>query len=43
MGLIGGEEGWGLSAIQWIMAIVIVFGIWLIAMNPLDLFKKQED
>ena len=43
MGLIGGEEGWGLSVVQWLMAIVIVFGIWLIAMNPLDLFKKEED
>lgn len=43
MGLIFGEEGWMLSPIQWVMAIVIVFGIWLIAMNPLDLFKKQED
>lgn len=43
MGLIGGEEGWGLSPVQWIMAVVIVFGIWLIAMNPLDLFKKEEE
>ncbi len=43
MGVIGGESGWGLSPIQWVMAVVIVFGIWLIAMNPLDLFKKEED
>ena len=43
MGVIGGEEGWALSPIQWVMAVVIVFGIWLIAMNPLDLFKKEED
>lgn len=43
MGLIGGEEGWALSPIQWVMAIIIVFGIWLIAMNPLDLFKKEVD
>lgn len=43
MGLIGGEEGWALTPIQWVMAVVIVFGIWLIAMNPLDLFKKEED
>ena len=43
MGVIFGEEGWMLSPIQWLMAVVIVFGIWLIAMNPLDLFKKEED
>ncbi|MGN0963147.1 MAG: hypothetical protein ACI4PP_06185, partial [Clostridia bacterium] len=37
---------WGdysLSPIQWLMAFVEVFGIWLIAMNPLDIFKKKED
>jgi len=43
MGVILGEEGWMLSPIQWLMAVVIVFGIWLIAMNPLDLFKKEEE
>lgn len=43
MGLIFGEEGYALTAIQWAMAIVIVFGIWLIAMNPLDLFRKKEE
>ena len=43
MGVIFGEDGWMLSPIQWLMAVVIVFGIWLIAMNPLDLFKKEED
>ena len=31
-----------LTPIQWLMAVVEVFGIWLIAMNPLDLFKKKE-
>ena len=31
-----------LTPIQWIMAVVEVFGIWLIAMNPLDLLKKKE-
>ena len=30
------------TPIQWLMAVVEVFGIWLIAMNPLDLFKKKE-
>ena len=32
-----------LSPIQWIMAVVIVFGIFLIAMDPRDLFKKEEE
>ena len=42
MGLILGQDGWMLRPIQWIMAVVIVFGIFLIAMDPRDLFKKEE-
>lgn len=43
MGLILGQDGWMLSPIQWLMAVVIVIGIFLIAMDPRDLFKKEED
>ena len=31
-----------LTPVQWAMAVVEVFGIWMIAMNPLDVFKKKE-
>ncbi|MEG1821459.1 MAG: hypothetical protein RR233_00890 [Clostridiales bacterium] len=42
LGLILGWDGYTLMPIQWFMAILEVFGIWLIAMNPLDVFKKKE-
>ncbi|MGM9567316.1 MAG: hypothetical protein ACI3W6_03965 [Clostridia bacterium] len=42
MGVIMGQDGWALTPVQWAMAIVEVLGIWLIAMNPLDLFRKKE-
>jgi endonuclease/exonuclease/phosphatase (EEP) superfamily protein YafD len=35
-------EGWGLPPIAWVAAILMAFGIMLIALNPLDLFKKDE-
>lgn len=31
------------SGIQWLMALVEVFGIWLIAMNPLDVYRKKKN
>ena len=40
------DSSWSYAAltpVQWIMAVVEVFGILLIAMNPLDLFRKKED
>lgn len=43
MDVILGGEGHMLSPIQWVMAIVIVIGIFLIAMDPRDLFKKEEE
>ena len=42
LGLIAGQEGWAIPPIAWAAAVVMVFGILLIAMNPLDLFKKKE-
>ncbi len=41
-GWILGWEGYTLTPVQWLMALVEIFGIWLIAMNPLDLFRKKE-
>jgi len=32
-----------LTAVQWVAAIVMAFGILVIAMNPMDLFKKKEE
>ncbi|WHY02503.1 EamA family transporter [Neobacillus sp. DY30] len=40
LGVIFGMDGWSIPPIAWIAAVVMVFGILLIAMNPLDLFKK---
>lgn len=31
-----------LTPVQWIAAVVEVFGILLIARNPLDFFRKKE-
>jgi len=42
LGVIFKQDGWMLTSIQWVSAIVMIFGIMLIAMNPLDLLKKKE-
>lgn len=42
LGVVFGQDGWNLPPIAWAAAIVMVFGILMIAMNPLDLFKKKE-
>ena len=43
LGLFAGMEGWGLPPIAWIAAILMVIGIWIISMNPLDLFRKKDN
>lgn len=43
LGIGFGQKGWGLPAIAWIAAVVMVIGIFFIAVNPLDLFRKKED
>lgn len=43
LGVFAGMDGWALPPIVWIAAILMVFGILVIAMNPLDLFKKKGD
>ena len=43
LGLVAGIDGWMLTPIQWIMAVVMVIGIALVGnLNPLNLFKKTE-
>ncbi|MDR2035643.1 MAG: hypothetical protein LBP91_03095 [Coriobacteriales bacterium] len=43
LGLYLGWEGYALAPIQWIAALVMVLGIFLIAVNPLEFFKKQKE
>jgi len=42
LGVKGGMDGWALPPIVWISAVLMMFGILVIAMNPMDLFKKKE-
>lgn len=42
LGVIFGIKGWTLSPIAWGCAVLMAIGICIIAMNPLDLFKKRE-
>lgn len=42
LGVIFGMEGWGMPPIAWIAAVMMAIGIWVIAMNPLDLLQKKE-
>ena len=42
LGVFAGIDGWSLPLIVWIAAILMAFGILVIAMNPMDLFKKKE-
>ncbi len=43
LGVCFGYEGWALPPIAWAAAIIMIIGILVIAMNPLDLFRKKED
>ncbi|MGL6113772.1 DMT family transporter [Cetobacterium sp. SF1] len=42
LGVFLGVEGWALPTIAWIGAILMIFGILIIAVNPLDFLKKKE-
>ncbi|MBI9091267.1 MAG: hypothetical protein JEZ12_18805 [Desulfobacterium sp.] len=42
MGVIFGIEGWSLAPIAWAGAVVMIAGIFVIALNPLDLLNKKE-
>ncbi len=40
LGIAFGLAGWTMAPIAWVAAVIMVFGIFVIAMNPMDLFKK---
>jgi drug/metabolite transporter (DMT)-like permease len=42
LGIMFGIQGWTLSPIVWICAVLMAVGILLIATNPLDLLKSKE-
>ena len=42
LGVVFGQEGWEMPPIAWLAAVVMIIGIFIIAMNPLDLLKKKE-
>lgn len=42
LGVIFGLDGWSIPPIAWASAVVMVVGIFVIALNPLDLLKKKE-
>jgi len=42
LGVFVGQDGWAIAPIAWAAAIVMAFGILVISMNPLDLFRKKE-
>jgi drug/metabolite transporter (DMT)-like permease len=43
LGVFCGISGWSIPIIAWIAAVLMVFGILVIAMNPLELLIKKED
>ncbi len=42
LGVMFGMEGWEIPPIAWAAAVVMVIGIFIIALNPMDLLKKKE-
>lgn len=42
LGVIAGIDGWALPTIAWIGALLMIVGILIIAVNPLDFLKKKE-
>jgi drug/metabolite transporter (DMT)-like permease len=42
LGVINGISGYALPPIAWISAVLMMIGILIIAMNPMDLFRKKE-
>lgn len=43
LGVIFGLDGWSIPPIAWAAAVVMVIGIFVIAMNPMDLLKNKEE
>ena len=42
LGVLAKQDGWSMPPIAWAAAVVMVAGIFIIAMNPLDLLKKKS-
>jgi drug/metabolite transporter (DMT)-like permease len=42
LGVLAGQEGWALPLIVWFAAVLMVFGILVISMNPINLFRKRK-
>lgn len=42
LGVYGGMDGWTVPTIVWISAVLMMFGILTIAVNPFELFVKKE-
>jgi len=43
LGVYGGMDGWSLPSVAWIGAIIMMFGILIISMNPLDYLKRKKE
>lgn len=43
IGIVFGQEGWMLPPVAWVAAVIMVVGIFTIAMNPLDLFRSKKN
>lgn len=42
LGIFAGMDGWALAPIAWIAALLMALGILILAVDPLDFFKKKE-
>jgi drug/metabolite transporter (DMT)-like permease len=42
LGVYGGLDGWALPSIAWVGAVIMMFGILTISMNPMDLLKRKK-
>lgn len=42
LGIAFGQSGWSMPPVAWLAAVTMVVGIFTIAMNPLDLFRKKD-
>ncbi|MGL4731916.1 MAG: hypothetical protein ACRCW0_10090 [Clostridium sp.] len=42
LGVYGGMDGWALPPVAWVGAVVMMLGILIISMNPLDLLRSKK-
>ena len=43
LGIGFGIAGWTMAPVAWLAALMMIVGIFVIAMNPMDLFKKGNN